>query len=182
MPITHVHGMTRKSFEAFKAGEGKRDLVSPWVCSDNDGMMYFYSVEKLASEYCDDEADIIEEAKQQAFSSASIQAAMQDENEIIILCLDLSDVPTIDDNSCENMACIADCAHESSVNISHVVCAYSARFNKWFAPFVLRAVWDNLYFNRADVDNNLARIIELLPDDVFIDEGHSPESFDLITL
>lgn len=181
MPITHVHGMTRKAFEAFKAGEGKRDLTSPWVCSDNDGMMYFYSVEKLATEYCD-EADTIEEAKQQAFSSASIQAAMQGEDEIIVLCLDLSDVPTIDDHSCENMERIADCANESSVNISHVVYAYSAPFNKWFAPFVLRGVWDNAYFNRADVDNNLARIIELLPGEVYIDDAHSPESFDLITI
>lgn len=182
MQITHFHGMTRKAYEAFKAGEGKAGLITPWVCSDNDGMMYFYSVEKLAAEYGDDDRDyLIEAGKQRAYESACLQAAIQGETEIVILCLDLSAVCTTDDYSCENMDSIADCADESSVNNSHVIAAYSAPFNQWFAPFVLRGVWVYTYFNRSAVDENLARIIELLPDDAYIDEIHSPESFDLIT-
>jgi hypothetical protein len=155
--------MTRAAFEAFKLGQGKQG-ISPWVCSDDDGMMYFYSTEKIKEEYGIDFSDecVIPYGIDNAYSSASIQAAINGESEIVVLCLDLSDVHYSPDYSCENMAYIADCADCDSVNISHVVKAYSMPYNQFFAAFTLVSVYDNPLFNIGGIPKDMLEAVSQL--------------------
>lgn len=150
--ITHFHGMTRQAFESFKLGQGKVG-ISPWTCSDNDGMTYLYSMQKLANEYANDDPDyLIEIGIQLAYESASIQAAINSQSEIIILCLNLENETIDSDYSCENMDHIADCINSHVLNISHVVKAYSIKYNQFLAAFTIAGLLNNQYFNAGYID------------------------------
>lgn len=177
--------MTRTAFEAFKAGQGKRDMVAPWSVSDNDGMMYFYSALKVSQEYGDmPESEYTESMGiSRAYESASIQAALQGETEIIVLCMDLSEVEYSDDNSCENMAYIADCAACEDVSTAQIVKAYSLPYSQYLTPFTIAGLLDNEYFNLHDIDPvliNIARQIQKA--NIWIDDMQETPEAKEITL
>lgn len=182
--ITHFHGMTRKAFEAFKAGKGKSELITPWSVSDNDGCMYFYSAAKIKNEYCNegDTDEILQYGIDNAYSSGSIQAAMSGDNEVIVLCLNLSDVCYSDDYSCENMAYIADYANCDSVQMQHVIKAYSLPYVQYMAPFTIAGLLNNNYFNTYDVDPTLLKFAEQISKAGFhFDEvNETPEATEII--
>lgn len=170
--ITHWHGMTRKAFESFIQGKGKRESgVTPWNVSDNDGFMYFYSTEKLQKEY-DQESECIESiCIEHAKANAEIQAAVNAETDIVIIGFDLSGIDYEDDFSCESMDSVADCARESEVNIGLAVKAFKYKFNTYAAPFVVSGLLDNPHFNRYELDPMLEKMAEVLSNSkgVFID-------------
>jgi hypothetical protein len=170
--ITHWHGMTRKAFESFIQGKGKREAgITPWIVSDNDGFMYFYSAEKLQKEYDCEYEYIASICIERAKESAEIQAAVNAETDIVIIGFDLSSIDYEDDLSCEFMDSVADCARESEVNIGLAVKVFKYKFNTYASPFVVSGLLDNPHFNRYELDPMLEKMAEVLSNSkgVFID-------------
>jgi hypothetical protein len=165
--------MTVSAYKAFCNGEGKGGLASPWMCSDNDGLMYFYDAENLIeSEGLEDDIESqLYLLQSRAYDSASIQCAISCEASFVILELNIDDELLERDYSCENMSGIAVYTDCDNVNPSMVVNKWCGNFNIWHSPFIVASLLKNNYFNECVVDDALLRMAKTLQDsDVYCDE------------
>lgn len=177
MNATHWHAMSKTAFNAFMQNKGKTDLIAPWTVSDNDGYMYFYSLQKNLSNW-DDAEQAADECKRSAYWNAQLQAAISGDSEIIILGFNLehSGVDYSDDLSCENMQDSADCARCSDITPAMVIEAYKAECNPWLAPFTLAGALDNPYFNIGAIPPLLFKAAQAISEaTVYLDQDESPE-------
>ena len=164
------HGTTKKGLAAILSGENHKP-TSPWNCSDQDGVMYFWPLDKtIESEGCEDESEGCERAIGKAFEAAQVQAALTGESEMYVIVVDIDDDLLQDDNSAPNMADVASCIDMVDFDSSAVTDTHTCTFNKWHAPFVIKGLMQNPHFNTYAVDEDLLRVAEQLSDDVRIDE------------
>jgi len=173
MKITHFHSISSANFEQFKFGDGK--LSGAWMCSDQDKMSYLWSVEFCAENQGYELSNIAEgscsygELLQHPAESAIIQCALQGEKEFYILCLNIPDdcSELEQDYSCENMQG-AYCIPENSLK-DHVIGYYKCQWNSFNAPFVIKCLLNNTWFNSSMVDAEIMEVAEQISGDCFID-------------
>lgn len=181
MPITHLHGMTESAFNAWRMQTPKNQsgVISPWTCSDRDGYTYLWNPENLVNLQECEEDNALEYTESRAYESAVIQAAVNQDNKIYILFLDLSDI-TDDierDESCENMP-DTECIPENLLTRERVMYVHEYDFNIWFAPFVIAGLLSNSQFNQYQIEENLENIARHLAktNADYPDEIYSPVS------
>lgn len=168
--VTHWHGFTLQSWQAFKAGACLDSFVkpgvSPWTVSDNDGMMYFHSVEKAERNlfFGDDvmHEQVEHECKNQAYASAALQACMNAQETIFCVGFDLTGVDYYDDLSCEGMEDAADCARVQDINLSNVVEAFSKPFSKYWHAFMVAGFDRYTYFNKEELPHELTMVCQAI--------------------
>lgn len=160
------HGTTEKGLKAIL--EGGRKPNNPWSVSDNDGCMYFWPSDKLADEYLTD--NIEDQGIQRGFESAQVQAAVSQEEKLIVISINVPDEMLSDDLSCENMENTASYIYCSDFNKSMIVKTFEFTMNKWAFPFVIKSLLNNEYFNEYCIEDDLLRVAQMLPDNTFIDE------------
>lgn len=156
------HGTTTKGLQCILDNVGSKPFA-PWVCSEDDGMMYVYPLNKVAENHCtEDEEETISRGLDSAFESAQIQCAIAQEETMYVLVLDIPDNLLEDDCSCENMSDVASMLEMTEFNTSMVKSVYECSFNKWYAPFVLVGILDNPQFNVDCLDKPLLDLAERL--------------------
>jgi len=155
------HGTTLRGLEAIKNNEGYKPSA-PWSCSDNDGVMYLWPLDKI-----DDEDEL--NGIQQAFESAQVQASVMEDFELYVLEVEVPDELLEDDCSAENMESIASYIDMSDFDYKMVVKVYKVKMNPWLAPVVIAALLDNPHFNKYAVGESLMAVAEALPSDTWID-------------
>lgn len=159
--VTHLHGMTASAFNAWRKQTPKNQsgVISPWTCSDRDGYTYLWNPDNLVNLQECEEYNALEYTESRAYESAVIQAAVNQDNKIYILFLDLSDI-TEDiesDQSCENMP-DTECIPEDMLTRERVLYAHEYKFNIWHSPYVIARLLDNPQFNSYQLEENLENI------------------------
>lgn len=169
MKITHFHGMSEKAYSNWiKYGDkGANSSSSPWVCSDNDGYTYLWSLDKLAEEYLEDDAEQL--AKERAWESAQLQSAIDGSRCIYLFALSLDPEVYQDDDSCENMQ-ECDKTEQGNLNHTNIVSIYKVEFNQYLAPFVISGVMDFVLFNRDNIDHLLLKTANFVSNLGYLDE------------
>jgi len=155
------HGTTLRGLEAIK-NKSENKPTNPWCCSDNDGAMYFWPLNKL------DEEDV-NMGIQQAFESAQVQGAMAEDFELYVLEVEVPDELLEDDYSAENMETVASYIDISAFDYKMVVKVYKVKMNPWLAPIVIAALLNNHHFNKDAVGESLMAVAEALPSDTWVD-------------
>ncbi len=164
------HGTTKKGLKAILSGENHKPN-SPWNCSDQDGVTYVWPLDKTVEcEGCDGECDGHERAVVKAFESAQVQAAIAGDTELYVIVLDIDDDMLSDDYSADNMSDAASCINTQDFKATRIITTYHCSFNRWHAPFVIKGLLQNCYFNTCAVDEDLLKVAEQLSEDVWIDE------------
>lgn len=153
------HGITDKAFKQFGDKSG---IISPWVCSDNDGCMYFHTGESIQSEYdCDDENEIIHHGIQLAGESAAIQSAINDDCIFHVIIADIPEEYLNVDYSCENMEhcrfiSIDQFKQEWIKEIRHF------EINRYLHAFRIAGLLNNTQFNKHGIDDYLLKTAEII--------------------
>lgn len=163
------HGTTDKGLKAILSGENHKPN-GPWTCSDQDGCMYVWPLNKVDSFSSDDRDEEAETEEQiiRAFESAQVQAITTATKELFVLEIEVPDDLLNDDDSCENMSDVASYLWMSEFKNSMVVKVYSVDFNIWHSPFIVRGLLDNPHFNKYSIDNALIEIAHELSEDCFL--------------
>lgn len=150
------HGMTEKAFKAYLSGSDESGIVGPWSCSDNDGNAYLYPIDFGFSECStDDEEEAANFCIQSAKESATIQAAVNDDNKVFVFDLTIPDELLEVDNSCE---CMQYCRFVPiDVFREYAKNAYIHNFsiNRALHIFRVAGLINNHNFNTASIDPEL---------------------------
>lgn len=172
MKITHFHGMSEKAYSNWiKYGDkGSNSSSSPWVCSDNDGYTYLWSLDKLDLEYSTDDTEELEQiAKSRAWESAQLQAAIDGSRHVYLFALSLDPEDYEDDDSCENMQ-ECDKTEQGNLNQTNIVSIYKVEFNQYLAPFVISSIMDFDLFNKSIIDPLLLKTAKIVSSLGYLDE------------
>lgn len=179
--ITHLHGMTESAFNAWRKQTPKNEsgVISPWTCSDGDGFTYLWDIQKLINSGETEEEYSIDHAESRAYESALIQCAVNEEEKVYILFLDLSNCESIEnDDSCENMP-DASRIPEDELTIDKIVYIREYKVNKWFSPWIIAGLLQNPQFNQWQISEELLQIAQICansntyPEDIY----SLPEAF-----
>lgn len=153
------HGITDKAYRQFGDKSG---IISPWVCSDNDGCMYFHTAEFIQSEYdCDDMEEIINQGVQLASESAAIQSSINDDCTFHVIIADVPEEYLNVDYSCENMehcrfVWIDQFRQEWIKEIRHF------EISRYLHVFRIAGLLNNNQFNKYGIDNYLLKTAEII--------------------
>lgn len=170
-----THGTTIEGFKAIMSQQGKGVLgVAPWTVSDNDGQMYFYDVHATGEEYGHGDPEeegfdvfgAIDAACNQSFEAARLQYAVQGKGgQVVVLVCDIPDHMLELDYSCHgdsdampNARAVACCDFDPS----WIVDIQVATFDQWDCVSALLCVWGNELFNRGEVPERLASVVDAL--------------------
>lgn len=166
MAITHVHGMSSRAFEKWKAGAHKDDnrRSSPWTVSELDDYTYLWSVAKI-NEELDDLESAIMEAKQCAYQSALFQSALDNSKDYIYLFeLSLTEGQYEDDTSCSGMS-ECDRMPEYLLNSETIIKVVRVQYNHYLAPVIIKGLLGKALFNLNNVSADLLRAARLVSED-----------------
>lgn len=166
-----THGTTLEGFKAIMAQMGKGVLgVAPWTVSDNDGQMYFFDVRSVGEDYGHDydeeQTEAINCTANQSFEAARLQYAVQGKGgQVVVLVCDIPDDMLELDYSCHgdsdampNARAVACCDFDPSWIVDIKV----ATFDQWDCVAALLCVWGNELFNRGEVPERLANLVDAL--------------------
>lgn len=163
-----THGTTLEGFKAIMAGAGKADLGSaPWTVSDNDGQMYFYDVKSVGEDYGHDydeeQTEAINATCNQSFEAARLQYAVQGKGgQVVVLICDVPDDMLELDYSCHGNSDAMPNARAvpcSDFDPAWIADIKVADFDQWDCVAALACVWDNDMFNREEVPERLAQLV-----------------------
>lgn len=161
------HGTTKKGLKSILNNSGIKPN-SPWTCSDQDGLMYVYPLNKIVDAHCleeEEKEDQINEGIRNAFESANIQAAIEAKaNTLYVLVMEVDENLLEDDYSCDNMADIASCMNMIDFNSTSIVSVYECQYNIWKTPFVISSLLGNELFNVFSIEDELLKISQYLKD------------------
>lgn len=161
------HGTTKKGLAAILSGDNHKP-TSPWVCSDNDGAMYFYPIDKVISvngledEYDDGPEQALMYAYESAFSSAMIQAVTSLETELYVITCEIPDELLEDDYSCENMADIASYIEQGEFSLGFIEEIHTVKINQYRLPYDAAMLLRNDLFNKWALDGDLLEMAEAI--------------------
>lgn len=157
--MLYYHGTTKsEALHLLKGGEKESSL---WNCSYDD-YLYVWSHKALAEANDLEETEGEEFAIRQGFVSAQIAAAKKAESEMVVLAFDFPEDQVFEDCSCDNMdgaKRVPFCDYKR-----HLVKTFFCRFNVFFAPFVLRNLKVNQFFNLDNLNDDLKQAIEAITD------------------
>lgn len=148
--------MTEKAFKAYLSGSDESGIIGPWNCSDNDGNAYLYPIEHGFNECStDSEEEAANFCIQAAKESATIQAAINDDNRVFVFDLTIPDELLEVDYSCENMQFCRFVPIE--VFREHAKNAHIRNFsiNRALHVFRIAGLIRNYEFNSAAIDPDL---------------------------
>lgn len=166
------HGTTLNDAKSIQATGFSDDVTRLWAVSEPN-CAYFWCPNRLLEL---GEVETIEEAheraKQMAFESAQIAAAVNGSSENKIAVIEYQPVDNEEpnpDTSCKNME------HSGAVYIygpvGKVEKIWVTGYSPWFAPLILKGLLGMQYLETSDIDPALLKTAELLKDtNIFIDE------------
>jgi len=117
--------------------------------------MYFWPTDKLDEGQC---------GIQSSFESAHVQAAIDQETELIVLECEISDEMLSDDCSCDNMQSIASYIMCSDFSTRMIRKIHRLHVSVYLAPFVLAGLNGNEYLNSGIFDEELEVIAKAIAD------------------
>lgn len=166
MKKLYYHGTSLESFRNIIKNGFNNDDFSNWTCSGNN-TTYFHDLEKYIEcgevEDREDKRLVIE----RAFESGQIAAACQKSKETSIVVLEFEfddeEIDIEDDNSCQNMDCIASCIDNDDIDIDkHLKNVYICNYNPNLWMFVIASIIDYNYFNIDNFTDLEIQALELI--------------------
>ncbi len=160
------HGMTEKAFKQWLNKENKETLinvVSPWDCSESDGLTYLYTIEHAINECRTDDTDeAISFAISQAKESAVIQAAINDDSTVYVFQLEIPDEHLLIDESCENMDYCRCIDSELFNTYAQSATIQSFSVNRTLHVFRIAGLINNSHFNKHAIAPELMKAAEIV--------------------
>lgn len=156
------HGMTQKAYYNL-FNYANNNVISPWVCSADDGMTYLHTIEFAMEETgeCKEE-DAKYFAIQQAKESAMIQAAINADSKVYVIEVDLPDEKLEIDYSCNNMEYCRRIDSEAFNKYSKDAIIYSFDVNPAFHGFILAGLVNNEQLNTSEIDPVLLKAAQII--------------------
>lgn len=165
-----THGTTLAGFKAIMAGAGKSLDHNPWTVSDNDGQMYFFDVESVGRDYGHDydeeQTEALNVTANQSFEAARLQYAAKGQGgQVVVLICDVPDDMLELDYSCHGDSDAMPHARAvpcDEFNPKWIVDIQVADFDQWDCVAALACVWGNDLFNRDEVPEKLAALVDMV--------------------
>lgn len=153
------HGITAKAYEQYKLRQGKSGVVSPWVCSDNDGYTYVWPLST-----CCEGVDDPEEARhigiRLARECALTQASVNNDEKVYVIVVDIPEDVLDVDYSCENMENARYIPENAFYNYNPVeILEFDCPI--YWHPFIISGVFDNYQFNKSAINEDLLQFAKV---------------------
>ena len=161
------HGMTESAFKYWIQGK-ESYAISPWIVSDNDGCTYLHTIEHALEETGDSEY-AKDFAIRQAKESAIIQAAMNNDNGVFVIEIEVPDSMLNIDYSCDNMQ---HCRYitESEFNaLRDKARIHSFSVNSYLHIFRIAGLLNNRHFNKYALDEEIVEAAQIVSNTDFSD-------------
>jgi hypothetical protein len=158
------HGMTEKAYKQWATTDSKpTNVISPWTVSDNDGFTYLHTIDHAMIECSTDDID---EAKHfaisQAKESAFIQAAVNNDNCVYVIEMELPDELLETDVSCENMD-FCKCIDSGTFNrYKEKAIIHCFPVNPMLHIFRIAGLINNNYFNKYELPDEIVEAAKIV--------------------
>jgi hypothetical protein len=156
------HGMTESAFKQFQGFDLDKNVISPWVCSDGDGMTYVHTLEFSETETGEDGEYAIDHAIQQAKESGIIQAAVNDDSIVYVLEVNIPNEILEVDFSCNNMEHCRCLPSEEFNQYAKNAKIHEFSINKFFHVFRLAGFVNHEQFNWCMLDDEIYQAAKVL--------------------
>ena len=151
------HATTTEGLQNILDNIGYKE-ISPWLCSSNDGAMYFYPTNKYIENHClgeESEEYIRGGIIRDSLFNGDIQLLWSSQSEVYIIECEISDELLEDDYSCVNMSDSASYIPLELFSKNMIKSIHKSSISSYWKPVIASPLLSNSEFNQEELDEEI---------------------------